>query len=109
VLPPIVLTQLGIIVGLGILLDTFLVRTVVILALFTIIGPQVWWPASWTPTRRGRVRPARPPPVPGAVVQVDHTGPDQRQHADEMNTPRRKGERDPHDRSPSSRRATATT
>ena len=49
VLPLIVLTQLGIIVGLGILLDTFLVRTVVIPALFTIIGPQVWWPGQLDP------------------------------------------------------------
>ncbi|MGE2715506.1 MMPL family transporter [Mycolicibacterium litorale] len=45
VLPLIVLTQLGIIVGLGILLDTFLVRTVIIPALFTLIGPKIWWPA----------------------------------------------------------------
>lgn len=45
VLPLIVLTQVGIIVGLGILLDTFVVRTVVIPALFTLIGPRIWWPA----------------------------------------------------------------
>ncbi|MCB0932297.1 MAG: MMPL family transporter [Mycobacterium sp.] len=45
VLPLIALTQLGIIVGLGILLDTFVVRTVVIPALFTLIGPVIWWPA----------------------------------------------------------------
>ncbi|WP_285028950.1 MMPL family transporter [Mycolicibacterium sp. lyk4-40-TYG-92] len=45
VLPLIVLTQLGIIVGLGILLDTFVVRTVIIPALFTLIGPRIWWPA----------------------------------------------------------------
>jgi len=45
VLPLIALTQLGIIVGLGILLDTFVVRTVVIPALFTVIGPRIWWPA----------------------------------------------------------------
>lgn len=45
VLPLIVLTQLGIIVGLGILLDTFVVRTVVVPALFTLIGPRMWWPA----------------------------------------------------------------
>ena len=45
VLPLIVLTQIGIIVGLGILLDTFLVRTVIIPALFTLIGPRIWWPA----------------------------------------------------------------
>ncbi|MDG4663321.1 efflux RND transporter permease subunit [Mycobacterium sp. 236(2023)] len=45
VLPLIVLTQVGIIVGLGILLDTFVVRTLVIPALFTLIGPRIWWPA----------------------------------------------------------------
>ncbi len=44
VLPLISLTQLGIIVGLGILLDTFVVRTVVVPALFTLIGPAIWWP-----------------------------------------------------------------
>lgn len=48
-LPLIVLTQVGIIVGLGILLDTFLVRTVVIPALFTLIGPRIWWPARVDP------------------------------------------------------------
>ena len=45
VLPLIALTQLGIIVGLGILLDTFVVRTVVIPALFALVGPAIWWPA----------------------------------------------------------------
>lgn len=45
VLPLIVLTQIGIIVGLGILLDTFLVRTVIIPALWALIGPRIWWPA----------------------------------------------------------------
>jgi RND superfamily putative drug exporter len=49
VLPLIVLTQLGIIVGLGILLDTFVVRTLVIPALFALIGDRIWWPAD--PTR----------------------------------------------------------
>jgi RND superfamily putative drug exporter len=46
VLPLIVLTQLGIIVGLGILLDTFIVRTLVIPALFAVIGDRIWWPAT---------------------------------------------------------------
>jgi RND superfamily putative drug exporter len=44
VLPLIVMAQLGIIVGLGILLDTFVVRTLVIPALFALIGPDIWWP-----------------------------------------------------------------
>jgi RND superfamily putative drug exporter len=39
------LTQLGIIVGLGILLDTFVVRTLVIPALFALIGDRIWWPS----------------------------------------------------------------
>ncbi|GAB1815734.1 MMPL family transporter [Mycobacterium sp. MUNTM1] len=46
VLPLIVLTQLGIIVGLGILLDTFVVRMLVIPALFALIGDRIWWPSS---------------------------------------------------------------
>jgi RND superfamily putative drug exporter len=52
VLPLIVLTQLGIIVGLGILLDTFIVRTLVIPALFTLIGDRIWWPATPKPVER---------------------------------------------------------
>jgi putative drug exporter of the RND superfamily len=38
----------GIIVGLGILLDTFIVRTLVIPALFALIGDRIWWPADPT-------------------------------------------------------------
>ncbi|MBV7293793.1 MMPL family transporter [Corynebacterium sp. TAE3-ERU16] len=45
VLPLITLTQVGIIVGFGILLDTFLVRTLVVPALFELIGERIWWPA----------------------------------------------------------------
>jgi RND superfamily putative drug exporter len=52
VLPLIVMTQLGIIVGLGILLDTFIVRTLVIPALFTLIGDRVWWPTNPKPVER---------------------------------------------------------
>jgi putative drug exporter of the RND superfamily len=44
VLPLIVMAQLGIIVGLGILLDTFIVRTLVIPALFALVGDRIWWP-----------------------------------------------------------------
>ncbi|WP_330181020.1 MMPL family transporter [Nocardia sp. NBC_01503] len=44
VLPLITLTQLGIVVGIGILLDTFVVRTVAVPALFAILGDRIWWP-----------------------------------------------------------------
>lgn len=46
VLPLITLTQLGIVVGLGILLDTFVVRTLVVPALFALLGDKVWWPTN---------------------------------------------------------------
>ncbi|MFL0578809.1 MMPL family transporter [Dietzia sp. 179-F 9C3 NHS] len=45
VLPLIVLTQVGVIVALGVLLDTFVVRTLVVPALFTLVGDRAWWPA----------------------------------------------------------------
>ncbi|WP_436520271.1 MMPL family transporter [Actinoplanes sp. HUAS TT8] len=44
VLPVITLTQIGVIVMIGVLLDTLLVRTVLVPALATILGERFWWP-----------------------------------------------------------------
>ncbi|PJJ72581.1 RND superfamily putative drug exporter [Diaminobutyricimonas aerilata] len=44
VLPLITLTQIGIIVCVGVLLDTLLVRTVVVPALAFLTGDRFWWP-----------------------------------------------------------------
>jgi RND superfamily putative drug exporter len=44
VLPLITLTQIGIIVCVGVLLDTLLVRTVIVPALAFIAGDKFWWP-----------------------------------------------------------------
>ena len=44
VLPLIALFQIGIIVGIGVLIDTLLVRTVVVPALAFIAGDKFWWP-----------------------------------------------------------------
>jgi RND superfamily putative drug exporter len=44
VLPIVTLTQIGVIVGLGVLLDTLLVRTVLVPALATLCGDSFWWP-----------------------------------------------------------------
>ncbi|GAB1691811.1 MMPL family transporter [Krasilnikovia sp. M28-CT-15] len=44
VLPLIVLTQIGIIVCIGVLLDTLLVRTVLVPALAFLLGDRFWWP-----------------------------------------------------------------
>ncbi|MER5455923.1 efflux RND transporter permease subunit [Micromonospora sp. NPDC002389] len=48
VLPLITLTQIGIIVCLGVLLDTLLVRTVVVPALAFLLGEKFWWPGRIT-------------------------------------------------------------
>ncbi|MEU4775034.1 MMPL family transporter [Micromonospora sp. NPDC023644] len=44
VLPLILLTQIGIIVCIGVLLDTLLVRTVLVPALAFTLGDRFWWP-----------------------------------------------------------------
>jgi RND superfamily putative drug exporter len=45
VLPLVFLTEIGFIIAFGVLLDTFLVRSVVIPALGFDIGPPIWWPS----------------------------------------------------------------
>ncbi|MFD9129115.1 MMPL family transporter [Kitasatospora sp. NPDC059571] len=45
VLPLITLTQIGVIVGIGVLLDTLLVRTVLVPALVLLAGRRFWWPS----------------------------------------------------------------
>ena len=45
VLPLITLTQIGIIVCIGVLLDTLLVRTVIVPALAFLAGDRFWWPS----------------------------------------------------------------
>jgi len=44
VLPLIALAQVGTIVGIGVLLDTLLVRTIIVPALAFVTGKKFWWP-----------------------------------------------------------------
>ncbi|KGN34582.1 membrane protein [Knoellia sinensis KCTC 19936] len=44
VLPLVALGQLGLIVGLGVVIDTFLVRTVLVPGIFALLGDRIWWP-----------------------------------------------------------------
>lgn len=44
VLPLVTLGQLGLIVGLGVLVDTLVVRTVIVPSLFSLVGDRIWWP-----------------------------------------------------------------
>lgn len=59
VLPLITLTQIGIVVGLGIVLDAFVVRTIVVPALFALVGDRVWWPGPARPHQSQRTVAAR--------------------------------------------------
>ncbi|WP_427383849.1 MMPL family transporter [Janibacter sp. G56] len=53
VLPLVTLGQLGVIVGLGVLIDTLLVRTVAVPAVFGLLGDRMWWPGSVTRRHAG--------------------------------------------------------
>ena len=61
VLPLVFLTQIGFTVAFGVLLDTFLVRSVLVPALVLDIGPRVWWPSALAEEGEAR-RPQAPGP-----------------------------------------------
>ena len=44
------LFQFGFAMAVGLLLDTFLVRGVLVPALIRLLGARAWWPARLTPT-----------------------------------------------------------
>lgn len=44
VLPLVTMAQLGLIVGFGVVFDTLFVRTVLVPALFALVGDRMWWP-----------------------------------------------------------------
>jgi RND superfamily putative drug exporter len=44
VLPLVTLGQLGLIVGLGVIVDTLVVRTIIVPGMFSILGDRIWWP-----------------------------------------------------------------
>uniref|UniRef100_UPI003D8CCA97 MMPL family transporter n=1 Tax=Gordonia sp. B7-2 TaxID=3420932 RepID=UPI003D8CCA97 len=61
------LVQIGFTVGVGLLLDIAIVRTVLVPAAMTVIGERIWWPA--LPPRSTRPSPARAPAHRDAATQ----------------------------------------
>lgn len=58
------LAQIGFIIAAGILLDTFLVRTVTVPAIAVLVGKANWWPSKWQPPSPPTRVPPEPEPVP---------------------------------------------
>jgi putative drug exporter of the RND superfamily len=59
VLPLVMLTEIGFTIAVGVLIDTFLVRSLLVPALVLEIGDRVWWPSALTHlAARGRREPA---------------------------------------------------
>ncbi|MFE6286258.1 MMPL family transporter [Streptomyces sp. NPDC057877] len=77
-LPLVTLAQLGVLVGIGVLLDTFLVRTVLVPALALDLGRWFWWPGDHFRALRDRAAP------PDRTATGDHA----RQPAQETKSPR---------------------
>jgi len=57
-LPLVMMVEMGLVIALGVLLDTFVVRTFLLPAATTLIGRRVWWPGS--PGGDGAVRAEAP-------------------------------------------------
>ena len=64
--------QAGFVIGTGLLLDTFIVRTITVPAIAVLVGKANWWPSKLPPPSP-RERPARPA-VPDSKAALTGTG-----------------------------------
>jgi putative drug exporter of the RND superfamily len=67
--PLVVLFQIGVAVAVGVLIDTFLVRSILVPALTTLVGDRAWWPSRRRPVpdHAGSDVPTASPDRPGSI------------------------------------------
>jgi putative drug exporter of the RND superfamily len=87
VLPLIFLTEIGFIIAFGVLLDTLVVRSIIVPALALDLGRVIWWPSRLAKTDGGSggdgssARPPVPEPEPAGAVAADGASPNGRAQA----------------------------
>jgi RND superfamily putative drug exporter len=59
-LPLVRLAEIGFAVAFGVLLDTVVVRSLLVPAVVLRLGDKIWWPSALAKTAPPRTRPARP-------------------------------------------------
>ena len=65
------MAQTGFIIGMGLLIDTFVVRTVTVPALAALVGKANWWPGKWISAARTPKTEATPAPVAAEIAAAE--------------------------------------
>jgi RND superfamily putative drug exporter len=67
------IVQMGVIIAIGLLLDTFVVRTITVPAIAVLLGNANWWPSKPPGSESGTVKP--PQPLASLAPAESGTGP----------------------------------